>query len=179
MSTDETPITRLTAAMAYVLMLAQDGGSLFMGISTRDIARRGVAYQGRVRTISTVRLHGLINPNDDALTAKGAKLLSLFCDRGKHQKVKPAPSRLGTPVPGNNGVWANLRNKRDTDSRHVKEALAKIAQGPFPTQQLNPGVVDRIVKTHRGKIVELPSPYPSHFGKGKRIPYLAVPRYPN
>lgn len=40
----------------------------------------------------------------------------------------------------------------------------------MPTQAINPGIVNRLLRESLADIVQMPSPYPSH--KGKFIPFL-------
>lgn len=45
------------------------------------------------------------------------------------------------------------------------EALRRLAQGPLPRQELNPGVANRLERQALVEAVDLPSPYATHGGK--------------
>jgi hypothetical protein len=49
-------------------------------------------------------------------------------------------------------------------------ALRRIVQGPTPTQEINPGVVNRLLRESLVEFVELPSPYKTH--KGRKISHV-------
>ncbi len=75
---------RLTASMAYVLMLAQDGGSLYTATKTPN------ERNGRRMTIGALRLRGFITDADE-LTDAGKAALRTYCDRSNTGKAPPAP----------------------------------------------------------------------------------------
>ena len=52
------------------------------------------------------------------------------------------------------------------------ETLATIARKPVPKQEVNPGVVNRLMREALVKLVPLPSPYKKH--KGGNIAHLQV-----
>lgn len=57
-------------------------------------------------------------------------------------------------------------------SKHAFRALRLILSSPVPTQEINPGVVRRLIDGRLADIVNLPSPYKTH--KGKLIAHLDI-----
>lgn len=57
-------------------------------------------------------------------------------------------------------------------SAFAKETLRNLMSGPIPTNQINPGVGNRLMRETLVQIVELHSPYVSH--KGKNIPHYEI-----
>lgn len=49
-------------------------------------------------------------------------------------------------------------------SPHARSELASL-DAPRPTQQINPGVINRLMRDNLIEIVSLPSPYASHRGR--------------
>ena len=49
-------------------------------------------------------------------------------------------------------------------SAKALKVLDLIRRGPIPTQEINPGTVDRLLREGVVKLVELPSPYKSRKG---------------
>jgi len=54
----------------------------------------------------------------------------------------------------------------------AKAALGNIAKKPVPRQEINPGVVNRLLRESLVESVELPSPYLKHKGAG--IEFLRI-----
>lgn len=50
-------------------------------------------------------------------------------------------------------------------SQHAFDVLASLTAGPQPTQTINPGVIDRLLREDLIEIAQLPSPYVSHNGR--------------
>lgn len=58
-------------------------------------------------------------------------------------------------------------------SEAALDALRSLdSDGPAPTQQFNPGVVDRLLREELVRIVDRPSPYKTH--KGRPIAHLEI-----
>jgi hypothetical protein len=57
-------------------------------------------------------------------------------------------------------------------SAHARSELARIAKTPVPSQDVNPGVVNRLRRESLVELVQLPSPFASH--KGRKIEHLQV-----
>jgi hypothetical protein len=54
----------------------------------------------------------------------------------------------------------------------AKKALGQIAKHPVPRQEVNPGVVNRLLRECLVESIELPSPYQKHKGGG--IEFLKI-----
>lgn len=52
------------------------------------------------------------------------------------------------------------------------DVLERLKRGPIPAQQINPGVVNRLMREGCVEFADLPSPYPSH--RGRRIQHLRI-----
>lgn len=63
-------------------------------------------------------------------------------------------------------------NKNHPLSAHALRALRLIRNAPLPAQEINPGVVRRLIEGKLANIVNLPSPYKTH--KGKPIAHLEI-----
>lgn len=57
-------------------------------------------------------------------------------------------------------------------SDHAKEMLRRIADAPIPRAEVNPGVVNRLLRDSLVEVVMLPSPYKTH--GGRLIEYLKI-----
>ncbi len=57
-------------------------------------------------------------------------------------------------------------------SPHAITVLLRIATSPMPTVQINPGVVDRLLRENLVELVRLPSPFKTH--KRKPIDHLQI-----
>lgn len=55
--------------------------------------------------------------------------------------------------------------KRHPLSKHAVEVLQRLARGPIPSMEINPGVIGKFCTEHLVELVQLPSPYQSHRGK--------------
>jgi len=53
----------------------------------------------------------------------------------------------------------------------AKACLSQIEKGPVPAQDLNPGVVNRLLREGTVELVTLPSPYPT---VNKSVPHLRM-----
>lgn len=58
-------------------------------------------------------------------------------------------------------------------SSHAENQLRRVECGPVPTQEMNPGVVRRLMLTGIVEIVDMPSPYRSH-KPGTCVPHLRM-----
>ncbi len=54
----------------------------------------------------------------------------------------------------------------------AKAILASLAREPIPCSQVNPGIVDRLLREGVVEIERLPSPFKTH--KGKHVPHLRL-----
>lgn len=50
--------------------------------------------------------------------------------------------------------------------------LRSLARAPMPTQDVNPGVVDRLMRGKPVEVIQLPSPFKTH--KGASIAHLQI-----
>jgi hypothetical protein len=57
-------------------------------------------------------------------------------------------------------------------SEHALAELRGLMLAPEPTCGINPGVVNRLRREDLARIVELPSPFPTH--KGRKIAHLEI-----
>lgn len=57
-------------------------------------------------------------------------------------------------------------------SPFAQSVLISLRSGPIPRSDLNPGIVDRLLREGCTEIADLPSPYRTH--KGKLIPHLRL-----
>lgn len=56
-------------------------------------------------------------------------------------------------------------------SEGAKSVLARLERGPLPAQELNPGLVNRLLRERYVELVMLPTPYKTKVGK---IPHLRL-----
>lgn len=57
-------------------------------------------------------------------------------------------------------------------SKHALDQLASIGRGATPCSDVNPGVIDRLLREALVEIVQLPSPFVWH--RGKLINHLQI-----
>ncbi len=57
-------------------------------------------------------------------------------------------------------------------SEHAERVLDGLVVGPRPRQEINPGVVDRLLRSGYIEMVNRVSPYKTH--KGALIPFVAI-----
>ncbi len=57
-------------------------------------------------------------------------------------------------------------------SQHAIDELRDISHRPVPSQSVNPGIANRLMRENLVEIVSLPSPFVSH--KGKDISHLKI-----
>lgn len=57
-------------------------------------------------------------------------------------------------------------------SEHALDELRVLARGPRPASEINPGVVNRLLRGELVELVVLPSPYVKH--KGRNIEHLRI-----
>jgi len=57
-------------------------------------------------------------------------------------------------------------------SEHALAALKRVAREPLPSSEINPGVVNRLLRDSFVEDVRLPSPFKSH--KGALISHLQI-----
>lgn len=65
-------------------------------------------------------------------------------------------------------------NKTHPLTDFAKAALSQIAKKPVPRQEINPGVVNRLLQESLVELIELPSPYKKN--KGEKIAFLKITR---
>ena len=57
-------------------------------------------------------------------------------------------------------------------TEHAKGVLRRLRREAVPSQEINPGVVNRLCREHLAEIKDLRSPYAKH--KGARINHLVI-----
>lgn len=64
-------------------------------------------------------------------------------------------------------------NTRHQPSRHAMDCLARAAFRPFPSQEINFTVRDKLIAFGYAELVDMPSPYKTH-KPGTRISFLVA-----
>lgn len=57
-------------------------------------------------------------------------------------------------------------------TQHAVAALRSLTMGPLPAQTINPGVINRLMRSSLIEIVSMPSPYGT--GRGKSIQHAKI-----
>lgn len=57
-------------------------------------------------------------------------------------------------------------------SPHAFGILVKLSAAPLPSQEINPGVINRLMRESLAMVVRLPSPYKTH--RGQLINFLEI-----
>lgn len=63
-------------------------------------------------------------------------------------------------------------NKTHPLTEFARQELKRISQAPVPSQTVNPGVINRLLRGNLIQLVQLPSPYKKH--KGKNCEHLQI-----
>jgi hypothetical protein len=69
------------------------------------------------------------------------------------------------------GIGAN--NTKHPPSAHAKACLSRAADRPYPAQEVNFTVRDKLLAFGYAELVDRPSPYTTH-KKGRTVPFLVV-----
>jgi hypothetical protein len=88
-------MSQVSVKLLYVLMLAQNGASLFTGIVASDRIRRGCAYQGRCTTVRSALNKGLID-KDNNLTTAGEEVLKAEMLKRQNKRTWVRPEKAHT-----------------------------------------------------------------------------------